>query len=100
MKSAGVGKMAFAATLSAVFPGLGQLYNGQRFKGVCFLGGGLVLVILLLSMLDPVALQQSAQSGVPPENFGRILVLTLALMGVLLWSILDAARVARRAGTG
>ncbi len=96
--------MAFAATLSAVFPGLGQLYNGQRFKGVCFLGGALVLVILFLSMLDPsmldpVALQQSAQSGVLPENFGRILLLTLALTSVLLWSIVDAARVARRAGT-
>lgn len=27
-----------ATVLSFVFPGLGQLYNGQPLKGLCFLG--------------------------------------------------------------
>lgn len=86
----------FAALLSAVFPGLGQFYNRQVFKGVGFVTGALILVTLLLTLADLQALQVAALSGAPPENLGRLFLTTVLLLAVALWSVVDAARVAKR----
>ncbi len=91
-----VRKMAFAALLSAVFPGLGQFYNAQVRKGLGFLVGALVLLTLLLSWADLNALQHSALTGIPPENIGQLFLISLLLLALALWSIVDAGRVAAR----
>jgi len=36
-----------AVVLSAIFPGLGQFYNGQTTKGVLFLVLGIILIFLI-----------------------------------------------------
>jgi TM2 domain-containing membrane protein YozV len=36
-----------AVILSAIFPGLGQFYNGQTTKGVLFLVLGIILIFLI-----------------------------------------------------
>ncbi len=96
MRNTPVRNMAFAALLSAVFPGLGQLYNGHVRKGLGFLVGAVALLALLLNVTDLNALQQSALTGVPPENIGQLFLITLLLLALALWSIVDAGRAAHR----
>ncbi len=91
-----VRNMAFAALLSAVFPGLGQLSNGHVRKGLGFFVGAVALLALLVSMTDLNALQQSALTGAPPDNIGQLFLITLLLLALALWSMVDAGRVARR----
>lgn len=86
MKSAGI-----AAVLSVIFSGLGQIYNGQIFKG---------LVILLV---------QAANVFVVTEFFiASIILIPLAFISIPLaiiiwvWAIYDAyssaEKINRRAG--
>ena len=96
MKNGVVRNAGLAALLSAVFPGLGQFYNRQAFKGVGFLSGALMLAIVLLTLVDPRALQRAALSGVPPDNLGRLFLTSILLLAVALWSVVDAASVAKR----
>ena len=85
-----------AALLSALLPGLGQFYNRQWRKGGGFLLGFLILAGALLGSVDPQALQQSADSGVPVDNIGQIATLMLLLLALAVWSVVDAARSAKR----
>lgn len=87
---------ALAALLSALLPGLGQFYNRQWTKGAGFLVGFLVLAGALMSSVDPEALQQSAASGVPLDNIGQLGFLVLLLLALAVWSVVDAARSAKR----
>ena len=87
---------AVAGLLSAVFPGLGQFYNRQWGKGAGFFLGLLVLVVALFSSVDPEQLHQSATSGTPPENIGQLALLALLVLAVVVWSIVDAIRSAKR----
>src|SRR5512143_2461078 len=41
-----------AAVLSGLFPGLGQLYNRQRWKALLFFGGGVMTAFGPLNPLD------------------------------------------------
>jgi signal peptidase I len=59
-----------AALLSLVTPGLGQLYNGQILKGICF---------FLASFLIPIIL---ALAGVQSQFYGLVLIL---LLSICLW---------------
>ncbi|MEK6618646.1 MAG: DUF5683 domain-containing protein [Nitrospirota bacterium] len=85
-----------AGFLSAVLPGLGQLYNRQWVKGVGFLVGLLVLGGALVSSADLEKLQQSAAMGAQPENIGHLFLLSLLILVLAVWSIVDAARTAKR----
>jgi len=85
-----------AGILSGVVPGLGQFYNRQWGKGIGFLAGIIALNVVLLSSVDPQALERAAQAGTTPDNLGLILLLLLAMLAVALWSIADAARTARK----
>ena len=78
-----------ALILSAIFPGLGQLYNRQRVKGVIGLVVGLALSWLAgrATPTDPRAVVQ------PPA---ALLAPLCALLAVWLWSIIDAGRTAGR----
>ena len=82
-----------AGILSGVLPGLGQFYNRQWLKGVGFLLGTLVVDAVLgvtASML------KFFQSGAPPENTGLFLLGSLIVLALVIWSITDAARTAKR----
>ncbi|HET8580182.1 MAG TPA: DUF5683 domain-containing protein, partial [Nitrospiraceae bacterium] len=87
---------ALAALLSALLPGLGQFYNRQWAKGVGFMVGLLVLCGALASSADLEKLQQSAASGAQPENIGLLFLLSLLVLAVAVWSVVDAARSSRR----
>jgi signal peptidase I len=77
-----------ALTLSVMLPGLGQLYNGQLNKGIFLF---LVFVFISTPFVALVAL------SLPPQWLMPLLILSLALtLGLYLFGILDAWRVARR----
>jgi TM2 domain-containing membrane protein YozV len=87
---------AVAAFLSALFPGLGQFYNGQWAKGAAFFFVALLLVGALLSSVDVDRFERSLLADEVPSNLGLLLVLTASLVLLALWSIVDAAHMARR----
>ncbi len=87
---------AIAAFLSALFPGLGQLYNGQWAKGGAFFFIGVLIVGALLTMIDVERFEQSLLADEVPSNLGLLLTLTAFLVLLVLWSIVDAMRIARR----
>lgn len=85
-----------AGLLSSVLPGLGQFYNRQLGKGAGFLLAFLVLAGLLIGGVDLKELDQALASGTIPDNIGTLLILELLILGLLVWSIADAARTARK----
>ena len=86
---------ALAGLLSAIIPGLGQVYNRQWGKGVGFLAGALGLMVGLSKLADQAQLERAAADA-PIGSFGPILIVLLLLLTLLIWSIVDAARTARR----
>jgi hypothetical protein len=73
--------------LSGIFPGIGQLYNREYFKGVLFLTAGSVLSWLIgrATPTDLLALARPSASVMLP---------LAALLAVWVWAIVDAWRVA------
>ena len=49
-KSRGRKKPALALVLSAIFPGLGQIYNNQIPKGIALIGLNVVINFLLINV--------------------------------------------------
>ena len=82
--------------LSGVLPGAGQFYNRQWGKGAAFLIGFLVLDGALGVSAGFLKLLQAASSGEPPENMGQLLIFSLAPLAIAIWSVVDAARVAKK----
>ena len=80
-----------ACFLSGVFPGLGQLYNHQALKGGAFLVAGIALS-WLIGRVVPTDLMALASAAVGTD---AILLLCL-LLGIWLWSAIDAWRVGMR----
>ena len=85
-----------AALLSALLPGLGQFYNRQWAKGAGFLVGAFILDTVLDITASFVKLLQSLASGVPPEGVSQVSLRMLPLLALSLWSVVDAARSAKR----
>lgn len=85
-----------AGLLSGLLPGLGQFYNRQRGKGAAFLVGIIALTVVLSSLIDPKALEHAAEAGATPDNLGLIVLLLLVIFAVAFWSIVDAARIAKK----
>lgn len=85
-----------AGLLSSALPGLGQFYNRQPGKGSGFLLAFLVLTGLLIGGVDLKDLDQALASGAIPDNIGTLLILELLILGLLIWSIADAARTAKK----
>jgi TM2 domain-containing membrane protein YozV len=76
-----------AAVLSAIVPGLGQFYNRQWLKGIgFFIGSGMLsgVVAERISVDDLLAGDRS--------EAGKALGLLLVLLGLLVWSMVDAYR--------
>ena len=85
-----------AGILSGVMPGLGQFYCGQWVKGIGFLVGTSVLFVFLIGSVDPDKLQKAAETGVPLDNMGQLLLICMLLLAVAVGSIVDAVRTATR----
>lgn len=87
-----------AALLSAVLPGLGQLYNRQWAKAAGFFVATLIVDAGLGVTSETITVFQRAFLGMPGGNVdvvGFVLrILPLAI--IAMWSIADAARTARR----
>ena len=79
-----------AAILSAIFPGLGQFYNRQWFKGVGFFIGSGVLSGMATDGFSVEELMAGDTS-----HIGKILVFLAILLGLLVWSMVDAYRSAK-----
>ena len=75
--------------LSGIFPGLGQLYNREYLKGGLFAVPGAVLS-WLASRAIPADLLALAQPS------AALTLLLAALLGLWLWAVIDAWRVAGR----
>lgn len=86
---------AIAALLSALVPGLGQFYNGQWGKGALFFFGTVVVGGGLVSSGSLERLEQSLVAGEAPSDLSLILLLVVLLLGLALWSVIDAVRGAR-----
>jgi hypothetical protein len=79
-----------AAVLSAIFPGLGQFYNRHWLKGFGF--------FIASGMLTQVMAEQFSVENFmagDPSGAGKLLGLLLVLLGLIVWSMLDAYRSAR-----
>ena len=77
-KSASPGRKVGVGIASALFPGLGQMINGQWGKGAAFMGSNLLMVVMLLT---------NAKGGVKRE-----LIISTANFVLNLISIVDAVR--------
>jgi hypothetical protein len=87
-----------AVLLSAIVPGLGQFYNRQWGKGGGFLVGALSLMLVLNNLADQALLERAAADA-PLGSFGPLLTVLLLLLALVTWSVVDAARSARRSQT-
>ena len=84
-----------AAFFSGLFPGLGQLYNGERRKAALFAIGGVLTGFGPLSPLDV-----QIDFGDPIRGLQLMMLASLPFMLLALWSVVDAVRVARRSSAG
>lgn len=92
METSASKRPAVAGLLSAILPGLGQLYCRAWGKGAGFLLAGLgtdSLFGVTSGMFEFL------RSRVPPQPVGPFLVGSLLLLGIAIWSILDATRTAK-----
>jgi hypothetical protein len=69
-----------AAALSAILPGVGQLYNHQWLKGMGFLTA---VLVLSASMRRRMILEE-------PSLIAMLVVVTL--FAIAIWSVVDAYR--------
>jgi len=83
-----------AMILAGFFPGLGQLYNGQRWKALLFFIGG---VATAFGPLDPLAVDIDLDA--PAVGLTKVLLYSLPFLSVASWSVIKAFRVARRSST-
>jgi len=79
-----------AAVLSAAFPGLGQFYNRHWFKGLGFFIGSGMLTQLISERISIDDLLVGDLSRVV-----RLIGPLLILLGLLVWSMVDAYRSAK-----
>jgi len=87
-----------ALILSAIFPGLGQIYNNRVPKGVIFLVLNTVINFLLYEPLQRVF----EAKGTVPDKPTLIVVSGYTIAGMVLWffSIIDAKKTAERINRG
>jgi Family of unknown function (DUF5683) len=81
-----------ALLLSAILPGLGQLYNRDISKGITLLA-----ISLLLGWMtrDALFLDVLVKTELPADS-GRLIVISLLLLVVYAISVADAYRTAKR----
>ncbi len=87
-----------AAGLSAVLPGLGQLFNGRRQLTAIFLIPSLILVLVAALLLATQPTIQLAAKAAAPQVLGALLTLNLILVVFRLLAVGQAFLDTRRAG--
>ena len=78
--------------LSGIFPGLGQLYNGDRWKAFLFFAGAMLAAFGPFNPLE-IDIDPSDLAG----GLQNVLLASLPFLVIALWSVVDAGR-ARRDG--
>jgi hypothetical protein len=76
-------------------PGLGQFYCRQWGKGAGFLLGALVVDGSLGVSAGFMTLLQGLAAGAPAPDSLSILIRSLPLLALAVWSIMDAVRTAK-----
>ena len=76
--------------LSGIFPGLGQLYNGDRWKALLFFVGG---TLAAFGPFDPLEVDIDVNDLV--GGLAKVLLAALPFLVIALWSVVDAGRVHR-----
>ncbi len=85
-----------AATLSGLMPGLGQFYVGEWKKGLAFLIGAIVADAAFGASAGLLSLVQNLLTGTEAEPPGNILIRSLPLIAIALWSIWDVLHTLNR----
>jgi hypothetical protein len=83
-----------ALILSAVFPGLGQIYTKQVLKGIII---ALLNIVINLLLIEPLRrLMESVEST--PDKPTLFIVTGYTVAGLVLWlyAIIDAKRMAEK----
>jgi hypothetical protein len=91
-----VRRPSLAAFLSAVMPGLGQFYNREWLKGTGFLVGLIVVDGALGVSADMLSVLSNFGSKPPSIDLGSFVLRMLPVTAIALWSVIDAARTAKR----
>jgi hypothetical protein len=83
-----------ALILSAIFPGLGQIYVKQIPKGAVLIGLNLIINYLIISPLEAIV----ESGGSPVDKSTLYIVLGYTVAGLILWiyAIIDAKKTAER----
>ena len=83
-----------ALILSAIFPGLGQIYVKQIPKGIVLIGLNLIINFLLIEPLEVLI----NSGGSAPDNSTVLIVAGYTIAGLILWlyAIIDAKKTADR----
>lgn len=76
-------------------PGLGQFYCRQWGKGAGFLIGALVLDGAFGATAGLITLMQGLAAGLPPAQGGEVLLRSLPLLALAVWSVVDAVKTAK-----
>jgi hypothetical protein len=99
--SGGIKNPGLSALLSFFIPGLGQAYNGNVYRGVIFLIGTLIGLVLLVvpgiivfiyGIYDAYSTAKKINAGdVPFKRTNIMILITFAIVGILFAIILTAA---------
>ena len=83
-----------ALILSAIFPGLGQIYNNQLAKGIILMALNTIVNFLMFEPLQRIF----EAEGKIPDNPTLIIVTGYTIAGLILWlyAIIDAKKAADR----
>jgi polyisoprenyl-teichoic acid--peptidoglycan teichoic acid transferase len=87
-----------AAALSALIPGLGQLFNGRRRLALLFLLPSLILVALGFMLVQLQSPARLAAWVVSPQVMGTLLALNVVVLGWRLLAVGQAFLDTRRTG--
>ena len=87
-----------AAVLSAVIPGLGQLFNGRRRLAALFLVPSLVLIVVALLLVRSQSPAQVAAWVISPQVLGALLTLNVLVLAWRLVAVGQAFLDTRRTG--
>ena len=95
-KKRGRKRPGLALILSAIFPGLGQIYNNQVPKGAVLMGLNIVINLLLIKPFE--SLITTGRSISIPDKSTLFIIVAYMAAGLVLWvyAMIDAKRTAEK----
>ncbi len=87
-------KPMLALILSAIFPGVGQIYNNQVAKGISIIALNVIINFLLVKPIEKIM----TLGGSIPDNSTLFIVAAYTAAGLVLWiyALIDAKRTAEK----